>query len=80
MWDFVCMNFVKIFFFKCKFVKFVDIGKVWGWDDFCMFIICGVRRRGMGIEVLCEFIIVQVFFWFFIFVVVKINSKIGIQL
>ena len=58
-WGFARMNFIKTLLSKRKLTKFVDTGFVWGWDDPRMPTVRGVRRRGMTIPALQEFILKQ---------------------
>ena len=58
-WDFARMNFIRTLLSKRKLTQFVENGTVWGWNDPRMPTVRGIRRRGMTIEALQEFILSQ---------------------
>lgn len=59
IWDFARMNFIRVVLSKRKLTKIVENGVAWGWDDPRFPTIRGIRRRGMTIPALREFILKQ---------------------
>ncbi|KIY43661.1 glutamyl-tRNA synthetase [Fistulina hepatica ATCC 64428] len=59
IWDFSRLNFIYTILSKRKLTQFVNSGIVSGWDDPRMPTVRGIRRRGLTVEALQQFMLQQ---------------------
>ncbi|KAJ3865572.1 glutamate-tRNA ligase [Lentinula novae-zelandiae] len=59
IWDFSRLNFIYTLLSKRKLHEFVNNGQVRGWDDPRFPTVRGIRRRGLAVEALRQFMLLQ---------------------